>query len=102
MAGVGASARADMARAPIARADTGARPCHAAPVPCDTIAATTDGDSRHPAPAAPTRLEVAIRLVLALGVAYQRGFVRRGLAGEALRTIVGVGPRSRPSTSSRT
>ena len=71
-------------------------------MPCDTIAATTDGDSRHPAPAAPTRLEVAIRLVLALGVAYQHGFVRRGLAGEALRTIVGVGPRSRPSTSSRT
>ena len=99
------------------RSDIGAGPCHALPVPCDAIAATTEGDSRIRGSARPARLELAVRIALAVGIAYQvaqrftytgygmseygrslwyvtyrHGFVRRGLAGEALRTIVGDRP----------
>jgi len=86
-------------------------------VPCDSLAATTDGGSRGRVTQDPTRLELAIRIALAVGIAYQvaqrftytgyglseygrslwyvtyqHGFVRRGLAGEALRAIVGGRP----------
>ena len=86
-------------------------------MPCDALDATIDdGVGGRDAPA-PVRSELAIRVALAVGIAfqvaqrftytgygmseygrslwyvtYQHGFVRRGLAGEALRTVIGGRP----------
>ena len=91
--------------------------CQALLVPHDAIAAPSGGQVRRDQRAALPRVELAIRCALAAGilyqvvqrftytgygmseygrslwyVTYQHGFVRRGLAGEALRTALGRRP----------
>ena len=86
-------------------------------MPCDAIAAPSGDQVRREHRAALPRVELAIRCALAAGilyqvvqrftytgygmseygrslwyVTYQHGFVRRGLAGEALRTALGRRP----------
>ena len=86
-------------------------------MPCDALDATIDDSVRRDDTRARARLELAIRVALAVGIAfqvaqrfaytgygmseygrslwyvtYQHGFVRRGLAGEALHDIVGGRP----------
>ena len=98
------------------RADIPGDRCQAHPVPCDT-SATAGTDTAPLAARSLSRLELAIRWALAIGIAYQvvqrftytgygmseygrslwyvsyrHGFVRRGFAGEALRTVLGRHP----------
>jgi hypothetical protein len=86
-------------------------------VPCDAIAAPTGDEVRRAERIALPRAELAIRLAVTVGilyqvvqrftytgygmseygrslwyVTYQHGFVRRGLAGEALRAVLGRHP----------